>query len=400
MEKTLNQLIAELCPDGVERKAIKDCVQKNQKFNWEDKVDVKYIDLSSLENTSLGITSHEVIHKDNAPSRAQYGASEGDIIFATTRPYQNKVTIITSDYDASVVSTGYCVMRTNSNILNNRFLLYVLQSPDIRTLVIAKQKGASYPAISNGELLNLRIPVPPLPVQEEIVRILDTMSTLTATLTAEKEARKKQYAYYRDVLLTFGEDIPHCSLSSLVIKTGKVNWNESTNLHYIDLSSLESGSLTKEKCTIVTNGNAPSRAQNIVHSGDVIFATTRPYQNKVALIPNTLDGAVASTGYCVMRVNEQKINSSFLLHMLRTTKVKDFILSRQKGTSYPTISNKDLLSLTIPVPPLHVQEEIVSILDKLSDLAEGVDIGLPREIELAQKQYEYYLAKLLDFPEA
>lgn len=196
----LEELIAELYPNGVEYKTLGSCVQKIANIKWENTDNIfTYIDLSSVDRDTHKIIEAIQINKESAPSRAQQIVHCGDILFGTTRPLLNRYCQITKEYNNQICSTGFCVLRPNYKIVNRRWIYHIISSSDFMDYVEKHQQGASYPSISDSNVKKYKIPVPPLPVQEEIVKILDNF----AELTAELNKRKQQYQYYRDYLLTF-----------------------------------------------------------------------------------------------------------------------------------------------------------------------------------------------------
>ncbi len=202
----LDELIAELCPDGVEYKTLGECTEKISNIKWKNTTEsFKYIDLSSVDRETHSIIETNLIDITNAPSRAQQIVKFEDVLFGTTRPLLNRYCIITKDYDNQICSTGFCVLRSDKSIIDSRWIYHMISSNKFMDYVEKHQCGASYPTISDADVKKYKIPVPPLPVQEEIVRILDNFAELTAELTAELSKRKQQYQYYRDMLLTFND---------------------------------------------------------------------------------------------------------------------------------------------------------------------------------------------------
>ena len=254
-----------------------------------------------------------------------------------------------------------------------------------------------------------QIPVPPLEIQEEIVRILDKFTQLEAELEAELEARRQQYEYYRDSLLCLENLIDSCGLSTgdllplseLTIKPDRLNWADraSQNAKYIDLSSVDRSTGKIGALTEITESDSPSRAQQIVKNNDVLFGTTRPLLRRVAYIPLQLNGEICSTGFCVLRCKNERLNPRFLYHYIQCNEFYKYVESFQSGASYPSISDKKVKDFKIPVPPLEEQERIVAILDKFDALVNDLSTGLPAEIEARRKQYEHYRDRLLSFQE-
>ena len=185
----LDELIQELCPNGVEYKLIGDCVHKTSNIRWATADgSYLYIDLTSVDRDTHKITETQTIDADNAPSRAQQIVCVGDVLFATTRPTLKRYCLIDEEYDGQICSTGFCVLRAKESLVLPRWLFHVVSSSEFYYYVEANQKGASYPAISDKEVKKYKMPVPPLPVQREIVRILDNFTELTAELITELTA--------------------------------------------------------------------------------------------------------------------------------------------------------------------------------------------------------------------
>lgn len=203
----IEELIAELCPKGVEFREIREVVHRTANIKWADVQDneYRYIDLTSVDRLTHAIVNTQTITSENAPSRAQQIVRAGDVIFGTTRPMLKRYTLIPPEYDGEICSTGYCVLRPDTDATLPNFLFHLLGTDAFYAHVEANERGASYPAIADTAVKAFRIPVPPLEVQREVVKVLDTFIKLEAELEAELEARRRQYKYYRDALLTFGE---------------------------------------------------------------------------------------------------------------------------------------------------------------------------------------------------
>ena len=200
----LRGLMEELCPNGVEYRSIKDCVEIVEKIQWDTNDETYYyIDLSSVNRDNHTIGETIEINADNAPSRAQQIVKTDDVLFGTTRPMLKRYCQIPLAFDNQVCSTGFCVLRADNTIVLARWLYHLISTTDFFDYVDRTQHGSSYPAISDKEVKAFEIPVPPLEIQNEIVKLLDKFTELTAELTAEITLRKKQYNFYRDSLLNF-----------------------------------------------------------------------------------------------------------------------------------------------------------------------------------------------------
>ena len=282
--------------------------------------------------------------------------------------------------------------------LNNRFLYHYLTNMNFIPFLAGKERAK----LTKAKLQQIPIPIPPHPVQTEIVRILDALTALTSELTSELILRRKQYEYYREKLLSEEElgkvGFEWKTLEELVEKTQNIRWKNNTKTYrYIDLTSVdrENNNITG---TIEINAlNAPSRAQKIVKENDVIFATTRPTQQRMASITKEFSGEIASTGYCVLRANTDIVLPKWLFYFLSTINFKNYVEENQSGSAYPAISDSKVKEFRIPVPDVTIQQSIIEKLDKFYSLTNSLLHGLPKEINNRKKQYLYYQKELLNF---
>ena len=229
----------------------------------------------------------------------------------------------------------------------------------------------------------MTIPVPPLPVQEEIVCILDKFTELTTELTVELKKRKQQYQHYRIELLSFNNNI--------IIKKLK------------DICSVTIGEFihkNKQK----ENGKYPVFNGGISNTG--YYDSFNNFGNKIIIsarganagFVNRISGKYWAGNSCYsIGVIDKNINWNFLYYYLKNLQNK-LIGEQQKG-SIPAISKKQMEEFPVPIPPLEDQERIVAILDRFDALCNDLTSGLPAEIEARKKQYEYYRDKLLTFKE-
>jgi type I restriction enzyme S subunit len=184
---------------------------KTNNIKWNDNKgkDYTYIDLSSVNRETNKITEIQTINYDNAPSRAQQIVKNEDVIFGTTRPTLKRYCFISAEYDEQICSTGFCILRANKEFILPKYLFFSLTTTSFYNYVENNQEGAGYPAISNNKVKEYTIPLPSLKEQNRIVSILDRFDALvndiSVGLPAEMAARRKQYEYYRNKLLTFNE---------------------------------------------------------------------------------------------------------------------------------------------------------------------------------------------------
>ena len=297
-------------------------------------------------------------------------------------------------YQRTYVLTEFC------ESIEVRYLYYVLCN-GLKQYLETRSNKAAMTYIVLGTLKMFPVPIPPLQVQREIVRMLDKFTELTGLateLTAELTARQKQYAHYRDQLLTFIDDMPIVSLGDVCQKSSNIRWKETNkDYHYIDLTSVSRETNEIKPESVINAENAPSRAQQIVRADDVLFATTRPTLKRYCYVPTEYDGHICSTGFCVLRADRQLVTPRFLFYVITTSDFDKYVEDNQEGTSYPAISNTKVKKYRFRLPPIAQQQHIITILDRFNTLTTDISTGLPAEIAARQKQYEYYRNKLLTF---
>ena len=256
--------------------------------------------------------------------------------------------------------------------------------------------------ISNFSLKS--IPIPPLKVQEEIVRILDTFTELIAELIAELTARKKQYTYYRDKLLSFEEgevewrplgEIGEFTRGKRFVKTDMISEGFPC-IHYGEMYTHYNIWADKTKSFV---SYETAKKLKKVNTGDVVITNTSENLEDVGKAVVYLGKLQAVTGgHATIFKPSSQITGKFLAYYTQTGMFAGQKRKYAKGTKVIDVSATDMAKIIIPIPSLAEQERIVSILDKFDALTSSITEGLPREIELRQKQYEYYRNMLLSFP--
>lgn len=188
-------------------------------------------------------------------------------------------------------------------------------------------------------------------------------------------------------------------LGEVCEKVSNIKWKDNLNKEfiYVDLNSVNRDNCKIEEFQIINHTNAPSRAQQIIKKGDIIFGTTRPTLKRYCHITKEYDGQICSTGFCVLRANKKEVLEKWIFFNLTTNNFYGYIEKNQQGASYPSISDSSLKNFQIPIPPLVVQNEVVEILDKFDSLVNDISSGIPAEIKGRKMQYEHYRERLLSF---
>lgn len=378
-------LINELCPDGVEFRELGDICNSLAKgtLKQEDLVDKGAYPVVNSSRDYYGFYD-----KYNNEANAFTIASRGE--------YAGFVKFI----DCKFWAGGLCYPYTSKDeeYVLTKFIFYFLKSIEKKNMDILVARG-SIPALNKSDFDKVKIPVPRIEVQREIVRILDCFTLLTAELTAELTARKKQYEFYRDRLLSFDELNKNgggCELKMLGkiadYSSSRISFSALNELNYVSVENLLQDKAGKipSKC-VPSSGNWTK-----FESGDILIGNIRPYLKKIWQADCT---GGASGDVLVLRLNDESVNSRYLYQILADDKFFDYNMKNAKGAKMPRGNKNAILEYKIPIPSLPTQRKIVEILDKFDTLVNSIAEGLPCEIELRQKQYEYYREKLLNFTE-
>jgi type I restriction enzyme S subunit len=162
----------------------------------------KYLDISSINNLTNKITNITTIEGNNAPSRARKLIKYGDVIFATTRPYLKNIAFVTQELDNQICSTGFCVLRPITSCVISEWIFYNALTKKFVSKVSSKMKGATYPAVTDNDVLNEKIPLPPLAEQKNIAEILNTVDTRLDLLRRKKRGLERVKKGLMNELLT------------------------------------------------------------------------------------------------------------------------------------------------------------------------------------------------------
>ena len=257
--------------------------------------------------------------------------------------------------------------------------------------------------ISNYSYKKIPIPCPENPerslaIQAEIVRVLDAFTELTAELTAELAARRKQYNYYRDQLLTFEDGEVEWGVLDEVADVfdslHKTPQYSDDGLSMVRVTDIKGGFINLEKTLKVSEEVFIEFTKKYLpKENDLVMSRVGSYGN-VGIVPST-DTVCMGQNTVVIKSH---INSKFLYHFFQSSVAQSSIEKNVGGGSQKTLSLKSIRAIPIPLLNEAEQARIVAILDKLDTLTHSISEGLPREIELRQMQYEYYRDLLLNFP--
>ncbi|WP_456364948.1 restriction endonuclease subunit S (plasmid) [Priestia aryabhattai] len=391
--------------DGVEVewKALGDITLPTSNIRWKDtKGTYRYIDLTSVSRENNKIIETTEISAENAPSRARKLVVKDDVIFATTRPTQQRLCLITEEFSGEVASTGYCILRAKKDEVLPEWIYYCITSSDFKNYVEENQSGSAYPAISDAKVKEFKIPIPSFKVQKEIVYILDTFSELTSELTLELTleltARKKQYNYYRDKLLTFEEDnVEKKRLGDVgeFIYGYAAKAKDHGDARFIRITDINmNGKLIPTDAKFIDISKENERF--ILKKNDLLMARTGATFGKTMIFEEDYPAIFA--GFLIkLSLDNKIINPKYYWHFSQSELFWEQANKLVSGGGQPQFNANAIKKVKIPIPypdnpdkSLMEQARIVSILDKFDTLIFSITEGLRREIELHQKQYECY----------
>lgn len=379
----LEELIERLCPDGVEYKPLEKCCE--------------ILDKKRKPVAKSARISGEYPY---------YGANGiqdyvSDYIFDGEFVLVGEDGSVITDKGTPVVTwaSGKIWVNNHAHIISEingvllRYIYYYLQTVDVTIFI-----HGNIPKLTGKDFKSIKLPVPPLEVQREIVRILDNFTFLTTELAAELAARQKQYEYYRDLLLTFKPN----ESTILNERTNELEINAPVRWMKLgDIADIKRGIRVVKK-QLITEGKYPVYQNSLEPMG---------YFNKYNCEAETTyvisAGAAGEIGFCnkkfwaaddcLIFIDTKNVNNKFIYYSLLVR--KNILLANVRKASIPRLSRIVVENLIIPVPPLEVQQRIVDILDRFDALCNDITSGLPAEIKARQKQYEYYRDKLLTFKE-
>ena len=345
--------------------------------------------------------------------------NSGDVVITNTSENFTDVgkALVYLGKEQAVTGGHATIFKPNSTIIG-KYFAYFTQTDSFANEKRKYSKGTKVIDVSASDMAKITIPIPcpnnpekSLAIQSEIVRILDKFTALTAELTAELNMRKKQYNYYRDQLLSFKEgEVEWKSLGEIATKiysggtpdTKRIDYWENGTIPWMSSGEVNLKNIERTEKYITEAGLNNSSAKLVPKNSVVIaLAGQGKTRGKVARIRIAL---TTNQSLAALTFDEKKFSSDYVFHFLETQ--YESLRQISSGNSGRGGLNLQMISAyKIPIPcpdnpekSLAIQSEIVRILDKFDTLTNSITEGLPREIELRQKQYEYYRDLLFSFP--
>ena len=434
----LQELIDHLCPNGVEFKPLGELgtffggLTGKSKDDFKDG-NAKFITyLNIYTNPALNIDVNDFVKVDE--KEKQNRIQKGDILFTGSSETPNEcgfTSVVTSEVPEPIYLNSFCfgLRLSNPALFNLDFLKHILRSEELRKQIGKTASGVTRFNVSKARLSKVVLPIPPIEVQDEIVKILDRFSDYAAELQAELQARRLQYEYYRNLLLTFNPSAYGCGTDdaqkiSVIARGGhsyKIQWKTMGEIGKFF------GGLTGKSKADFSNGNArfisymnvysnialdqsanefvsilPDEKQNVLQYGDALFTGSSETPNECGMSSVVTTEPkeplyLNSFSFGFRLDNISTYHPDFLKHLLRSTAIRDQIAKTANGVTRFNVSKALFAKIILPIPPIELQVKIASILDRFETLVNDLSKGLPAEIEAVKARYEYYRNKLLTF---
>ena len=377
----LDEMIRELCPDGAEYVKLNSVCDIYDGTHSTPNYTESGVKFASVENIgNLYATQKYISEKDFEKYKIK--PRIGDVMM--TRIGSVGVCTVVDRNEALAFYVSLALLRPQLDKVQSRFLKYAIESIHGRKELRKRTLINAVPIkINKDDIGKVTIPLPPIEIQSEIVRILDNFTNLTAELTAELTARGIQYSYYRNKLLTFHSDTKIVQLADIAdIGTGSSNTNE----------AVEDG-----KYPFFVRSQEPLRKNDFEYDETAII--TAGDGVGVGKVYHYIEGryALHQRAYRI-HINTPEVVPKYYFHYMKA-KFLPYIQKTMFQGSVASIRRPMLNAFPVPVPSLDVQNRIVKVLDNFEKICSDLNIGLPAEIEARQKQYEYYRDKLLTFAE-
>lgn len=364
-------------------------------INWKTiSLDTKlpYIDLSAVDIDNSNIDDFEYINKDNAPSRAKQIVNTGDVIFATTRPLLKRVCVIIKSFNNAIASTGFCVLRPKGKVVS-KWIYYILKSDSFYTYIEPLQKGISYPAVSDNEVKNYSIPVPPLAEQKKIVEELDCLSGI---IEKKKQQLKEYDALAQSIFYEmFGnpdesqyplQNISSLSLSKLSYGSGASAVEYDGKVRYVRITDImEDGKLDK-------NAMSPNVFDDkyLLNDGDILFARSGATVGKTYHYKET-DGVAIYAGYLIRFIPNKKIViPEYIYYYTLSPYYQAFVRKNAQAVAQPNINAKQYGDLRVCVPPLALQQEFASKIEAIEKQKELIKQSIAETETLFNSRMDFY----------
>ena len=410
----------------------KNGLNKGKEFFGKGVPFISYVNVYKLDR----LQEEDIIEKVDLTEDEieRFSVIKGDVLFTRTSEVKEEVgysSVVIEDLENTVFN-GFTIRARlkNRGILLSEYSAHLFRCHEIRKEIIKRTSFTTRASLSGQELGKVKVVIPPLSLQNKIVKVLDKFQILLSDtkglIPEEIEQRQKQYEYYREKLLTFDVECDSTHARTAVVtnnyydilrgaakyvgivledkvieyrlgdiaeySSSRISAEELDTFNYVGVDNLLKDKYGREDSEYVPQTGSSIRFER----SNILIGNIRPYLRKI-----WYSDRVGGTNGDVLAINvkdKKIVDSRYLYHALADERFFEYNIKYSKGAKMPRGDKKKIMEYKFSIPPLHVQQHVVSILDKFDTLVNDLKEGLPKEIEQRQKQYEYWREFLLNFP--
>lgn len=348
-----------------------------------------YVDISSIDRGLKVISLAPEILGPDAPSRARKEIHKGDILVSTVRPNLNTVAMVPPELDGQIASTGFCVLRPKNAVIEGKFLFYYTTTPDFIGILTNKVRGAHYPAVADGDVKEIALPLPPISEQRRIAEILDQADRLRKLrAVADAKARRILPALF---IKMFGDPAtnPKGWEQKTLAQTGsKVRYGLGQppekaidGVPLIRATNIKQGFISKEDMVYVNPNSVPSTRNAFLDANEVLVVRSGAYTGDIAQVTEEWEGSVV--GYDLVITPSDKLRAEFIESYLLTPYIqKNYFVAHKSRAGQPHLNASQLENTPFYVPSKDKQ-------DDYKNMVEGV-----RKLHAKRKNREKQIQKM------
>lgn len=348
-----------------------------------------YVDIASIDNNQLKIVAPRRYIWSDAPSRAQQILAEGDIVFSTVRPYLKNIAQVGHELDGAIASTGFCVIRPNPELVISKLLFYYVASNRFIESLNTKQRGTSYPAVRDGDLMAQVILLPSLPEQEKIVAKIEELFSEIDNAAAELLSATRLENTHKQAIIdsTFDTIAINHKMTTLndiadirggVTKGRKLSNVDIVQIPYLRVANVQDGYLDLKEIKYIP-GTAMDLEKYQLRYGDILFTEggDKDKLGRGTVWRDEVSNCIHQNHIFRARVDLAKNDPEFISLAAQTTKSRHYFFSKAKQTTnLASINMTQLKLLEVPDVPIDVQQEALARINEMIDAADSIKKSL------------------------
>ena len=360
---------------------------KSTDYEKQNETNIGILQIKSIQNGFIDENKITEYIEENKKYKL-FEIQKGDILLALSGATTGKIGIY------NLQQKSYLNQRVGKinakTCICQKYIYYWYVCCNIDEKVLDLAQGTAQPNISTNDIANIKIPIPSLERQQEIVKYLDFIYEKANKTSNEKIAELKQLnEFCLSNQKIFGENVVKELGEISIINPENMKSEQYTEINYIDIASVKGGQILElQKLT----NDFPSRAKRIVKKGDILYSSVRPNLKGYVYISDDIQNGIASTGFADIRVKEPNtILSKYLYYIMTSDYISDDLISKAKGAQYPAVSFDDFETIKIPVPSIERQKEIVEYCEYNDTLIKQLE----KEIENNKKQAQQFITGIV-----